>query len=171
MNAEILALSARLGGLLQARGEVVTTAESCTGGLLAGAITAVPGSSAWFHGSVVAYDNAVKTALLGVGVQTLQQHGAVSEATVRQMASGALTALRASWAMAVSGIAGPGGGLPGKPVGTVWFGLAHQSPAGLPSTKALVQRFQGDRAQVREQCVGFGLAWLIQAIEDQPQLA
>ena len=171
MNAEILALSARLGGLLQARGERVTTAESCTGGLLAGAITAVAGSSAWFHGSVVAYDNAVKAALLGVSAQTLQEHGAVSEATVRQMAGGALTAMRASWAMAVSGIAGPGGGLPGKPVGTVWFGLAHQAPGGGLVTQAVVQHFAGDRAQVREQCVGFGLAWLIQAIEAEPMLA
>lgn len=112
-----------LGELLRARGLTVATAESCTGGLIADRITNVPGSSAYFLGGVVAYAYEAKVALLGVSWETLKAHGAVSRETVLEMARGARRVLGADLAISVSGIAGPGGGLPDKPVGTTWIGL------------------------------------------------
>lgn len=170
-NDEITRLASQLGQLLAARGQQVTCAESCTGGLIAAAITSVAGSSQWFHGAYVAYDNAVKQAILGVRPDTLQNDGAVSEATVRQMASGALANLSAHWAISVSGIAGPGGEVPGKPVGTVWFGLAQRLAPETVRTQAVVRHFVGDRTQVREQSLRFALDWLIQAIAADPVVA
>lgn len=137
-------LAAALGAALKARGARVTTAESCTGGGIAEAITRVPGSSAWFDQGWVTYSNAAKQRLLNVSAEVLTQHGAVSEAVVRAMAEGARAAAQADWAVAVSGIAGPDGGTPDKPVGTVW--LAWAGPAG---TEAERHVFPGDRAAVR----------------------
>ncbi|GAA4316011.1 CinA family nicotinamide mononucleotide deamidase-related protein [Compostibacter hankyongensis] len=115
-----ITLEALLGQLLLRNGRTLGTAESCTGGYIAHRITSVPGSSAYFKGSVVSYVNAVKQEVLKVGADTLQQHGAVSEAVVREMVTGALALLHTDYAIAVSGILGPGGGTPEKPVGTVW---------------------------------------------------
>jgi nicotinamide-nucleotide amidase len=112
-----------LGRLLTARGLLIGTAESCTGGYIAHRITAMPGASAYFGGSVVTYSNEMKIKVLGVKPETLEQHGAVSEATVREMVQGALAALPMDVAVAVSGIAGPDGGTPEKPVGTIWVAI------------------------------------------------
>ncbi|MGE4335109.1 MAG: CinA family protein [Pigmentiphaga sp.] len=170
-NDEVMQLAQQLGQLLAARGQQVTCAESCTGGLIAAAITSVAGSSQWFHGAYVTYDNAVKQSVLGVRPDTLHNEGAVSEATVRQMASGALASLSAHWAISVSGIAGPGGAVPGKPVGTVWFGLAQRLAPDTVRTQAAVRHFGGDRAQVREQSLHFALDWLIRSIGADPVVA
>jgi len=160
-------LAEQLGERLLARGERVTAAESCTGGLIAGAITEVAGSSNWFDMGFVSYSNAAKQQLLGVRGQTLAEHGAVSEATVREMAAGALVAAKADWAVAVSGIAGPGGGSAEKPVGLVWFGLV--GPQGL--VRAFSRRFDGDRAAVRSQTVEAALTALLDEINAMPLTA
>src|SRR6185295_6835314 len=133
MNADdqdLEALALRLGRALLVRGWRVATAESCTGGWIAKALTDVAGSSQWFDGSVVSYSNAAKTNLLGVSQDLLEQHGAVSEQVVRAMASGARDRFHTELAVAVSGIAGPDGGTPDKPVGTVWFAWATPNGTG-----------------------------------------
>lgn len=134
----------------------LTTAESCTGGLIAAACTDLAGSSDWFERGFVTYSNAAKTELLGVAPQLIEQHGAVSEAVVRAMAAGALAHSQAQVAVAVTGIAGPGGGSANKPVGTVWFGWA--TPACVTSE---VQHFGGDRAAVRAAAVRHALTRLL----------
>lgn len=138
-------LSAVVGKALLARGQTLATAESCTGGMIGQTLTAVPGSSAYYLGGVVAYDNSVKRGVLGVSEATLQEHGAVSEACVRQMAESVRTLLGATYGVSVSGIAGPGGGTPDKPVGTVW--LAASSPE---RTLCRLIQWPGDREQVRK---------------------
>lgn len=145
----------RLVALLRERGLTCATAESCTGGGVGSAITAVPGSSAVFVGGVVSYANAVKERVLGVSSATLATVGAVSAETAAQMAAGARRLLRADLAVAVTGIAGPDGGSDAKPVGLVWFGLA--TAAGVRTER---RRFGGDRAQVREQAVLHALGLL-----------
>lgn len=134
----------------------LATAESCTGGLIAAACTDLAGSSDWFERGFVTYSNAAKTELLGVAPQLIEQHGAVSEAVVRAMAAGALARSQAQVAVAVTGIAGPGGGSAAKPVGTVWLGWA--TPAGITSE---VQHFGGDRAAVRTATVHHALTRLV----------
>jgi len=141
-----------VGGILSTRGETVAVAESCTAGLLAGRITNVSGSSAWFRGGVVAYANDVKEALLGVAAETLAAYGAVSEETAREMAAGVRSRLGADYALGVTGIAGPTGGTAEKPVGTVCFGFA--SAGEITSEKAV---FNGDRAFVRHRAVLYAL--------------
>lgn len=153
MSADAEALAKALGERLAARGWRVTTAESCTGGLVAGAITSVPGSSGWFEAGFVAYSNAMKQALLGVRDETLAAHGAVSEWTAREMAEGARAHAGAQLAIAVTGIAGPGGAVPGKPVGTVCFAWAVAGRATATATRVL----QGNRAAVRTGAVLFAL--------------
>ena len=148
-EALLKALSAELGERLAARGWRVTTAESCTGGLVAGAITDTAGSSGWFDVGYVAYSNEAKSRLLGVAPALLAEHGAVSEATARAMAEGALRQSGAQLALAVTGIAGPGGGGDAKPVGTVCFAWAVAGAA----TETATRRFDGDRAGVRRQSV------------------
>jgi nicotinamide-nucleotide amidase len=128
------------------------TAESCTGGWIAKACTDRPGSSRWFRGGAVVYTDQLKVALLGVQPRTLAGHGAVSEATVREMASGALERLGGDIAVAVSGIAGPDGGTPDKPVGTVWFAWAVRAGGGIV-VRASLRHLAGDREQVRRQAV------------------
>lgn len=149
MIAEVYTLSQQVGTALKACHWTLTTAESCTGGWIAKAITDVPGSSAWFEQGFVTYSDAAKRNLLGVQTVTLQAHGAVSEATVREMAQGALMGSSAHLAVAVSGIAGPEGGSVSKPVGTVW--LAWMARDQLPS--CCCYRFAGDRDKVRLQTV------------------
>ena len=152
------ALSAELGALLLARGWRVTAAESCTGGLLAGAITATAGSSAWFDVGIVSYSNAAKLTLLDVPAATLEGHGAVSEATARAMAMGALARSGADLAAAVTGVAGPGGGSKAKPVGTVCLAWALRGGAVLSVTR----RFPGERAGIRGASVIAALEGLIE---------
>ncbi len=130
----------RVGNLLRARGATLATAESCTGGLLGSLITDVAGSSDYYVGGILAYSNAVKQAVLGVEPETLAAHGAVSEQTAREMADGARRVLQTDFALSATGIAGPGGGTPDKPVGLVWIGLA--TPTG---TRAVRFVWQGDR--------------------------
>ena len=142
----------RVAARLGASGDRLVTAESCTGGWVAKACTDLPGSSGWFLGGVVAYSNALKAALLGVPENTLDRHGAVSEPVVRAMAAGALARLGGTVAVAVSGIAGPDGSTPDKPVGTVWFAWARLS-GGRVEISAERARFDGDREAVRRQAV------------------
>jgi nicotinamide-nucleotide amidase len=153
---EIRALAARLGELALARQIMLATAESCTGGLVAGAITDIAGSSAWFERGFVTYSNRAKIEQLGVDAEIIARHGAVSEETARAMAQGALAASGAQWTVAVTGVAGPAGGSPGKPVGTVWFAWA--GPQGV---EALPRRLEGDRAAVRSASVAIALQGLI----------
>jgi nicotinamide-nucleotide amidase len=148
-----LAQRARIiGRELLARGLRVATAESCTGGWIAKALTDVAGSSLWFEEGVVTYSDEAKEQRLGVGQGLLQREGAVSEAVVRAMARGALRGSPASIAVAVSGIAGPGGAVPGKPVGTVWLCWAWRGPRGV-STRSELRHFRGNREMVRRKTV------------------
>ena len=161
MNDDHLALATRLGAALRRRGFAVATAESCTGGLIAGAITDIPGSSGWFERGFVTYSNAAKTEMLGVLPDTLAAHGAVSEATAAEMASGALARSRAGLAVAVTGIAGPDGGTEAKPVGTVCFGWVRRDGG----VDTLTLRFAGDRAAVRAATVDTALRGLIDRLD------
>lgn len=156
---EIRDLSKALVAELTARGKQVATAESCTGGWIAKSLTDVPGSSACFAYGIVSYSNGAKESLLGVAPKTVLEHGAVSEATVREMAEGVCALSGADLAVAVSGIAGPDGGTAEKPVGTVWLGFASRgSPTG-----ARMMRFEGDRDTVRKMAV----ATALQGIRDR----
>ena len=150
---------APLARLLLARGETLGTAESCTGGLIAALITSLPGSSAWFKGGITAYANEIKTALLGVPEDVLATHGAVSEATALAMAQGAIKNLRVSHSLAVTGIAGPDGGSPDKPVGTVWLAWCV---AGQATARRFL--FTGDRAAVRDQAAQAALEELVRLL-------
>ncbi len=156
-----MTLAERLVELLKARGLTCATAESCTGGGVGSALTAVPGSSAVFLGGVISYANAVKREVLGVSAATLDTVGAVSPETAAQMADGARRLTKADLAVSVTGIAGPGGGSSEKPVGLVWFGLA--TPDGTRTERAI---FAGDRAAVREQTVRHALGMLTAASLD-----
>ncbi len=142
-------LAERVGRALHDRQLMIVTAESCTGGWVAEALTMVPGSSAWFERGFVTYTYISKREVLGVRVETLEQHGAVSEQVVREMVEGALAGSHAQVAVAVSGTAGPGGGTPQKPVGTVCFAWAVKG--GEP--KSETQHFAGDREAVRRESV------------------
>jgi nicotinamide-nucleotide amidase len=149
-----------LGELLRARGERLASAESCTGGLIAAACTSVAGSSDWFERGFVTYSNVAKSELLGVPAALIEAQGAVSEGVARAMASGALVHSPAQWAVAVTGIAGPAGATPGKPVGLVW--LAWAGPRGEVSAERC--QFDGDRAAVRAQTVLRALAGLLERV-------
>lgn len=147
-----------LADRLRAKGWRLACAESCTGGLVAAACTSLAGSSDWFERGFVTYSNAAKTEQLGVAAALIDTHGAVSAEVAAAMAEGALAHSRADLALAVTGIAGPGGGVPGKPVGTVWLGWTQRGGA------ASVERLQlsGDRASVRAQTVVIALQRLQQ---------
>ncbi|OAM29458.1 damage-inducible protein CinA [Eikenella sp. NML03-A-027] len=145
---------------LAQRGETITCAESCTGGLLAAALTRLPGSSAWFETGFVTYSNHAKQQLLNVNAATLSHYGAVSEETVREMALGALITTKADYALSISGIAGPDGGSEEKPVGTVWFSLATKQ-----RIWAKEQHFEGDREAIRTQAVRFALILMKKYLE------
>ena len=157
-------LALKLGRALHVRGWRMATAESCTGGWIAKVLTDVAGSSQWFEGGVVAYSNAAKTSFLGVSSDLLMAHGAVSEEAVRAMAEGARGNFAAELAVAVSGIAGPGGGSADKPVGTVHFAWA--TPAGVTAARRI---FAGSRETVRRLTVALALERLIDAIGDNEQ--
>ena len=146
-----------LAAALRARSRKLVTAESCTGGMIAAACTAVAGSSDWFERGFVTYSNEAKTELLGVPPALIQTHGAVSEQVAQAMAEGALRYSHADLAVAVTGIAGPTGGTPGKPVGTVWLAVALRDA----ETRTELLQLTGDRAAVRSQSVQRALQSLI----------
>ena len=161
-DPELNALVGRVAGHLLAHGRFLVTAESCTGGWVAKACTDLPGSSHWFKGGLVAYDNDVKAGLLGVRSATLASEGAVSQATVREMAVGALDRLGGDIAVAVSGIAGPDGGSAGKPLGSVWFAWALRSDD-RHEVRTQLEVFPGDREAVRRQAVACALRGVLEA--------
>lgn len=159
MNNEIEAIVPALGDALRSAGLKIATAESCTGGLIAAACTTVAGSSDWFERGFVTYSNEAKTEMLGVAPALIAAHGAVSEAVARAMAEGALAHARAQLAVAVTGVAGPAGGSPSKPVGTVWLAWAR---VGRPTRTELL-KLDGDRRAIREQSVQQALQRLLEA--------
>ncbi len=160
-------LAAQVGGLLKAHGLMLVTAESCTGGGVAQAVTDVAGSSAWFERGFVTYSNLAKQQMLGVSEAMLNQHGAVSEAVVREMVAGALDHSAAQVALAVSGIAGPDGGTPDKPVGTVWFawGLKHGT------VNAQRHLIAGNRIEVRARAAHIALQGVADLLGQRTELA
>jgi nicotinamide-nucleotide amidase len=167
-DEDLLRLSVRTGRHLLAAGARLATAESCTAGWIAKALTDVPGSSDWLDCGYVCYSNSAKQRDLGVLAATLESQGAVSEQTVREMATGAIERTGVDIAVAVSGIAGPTGASMGKPVGTVWFALAHRRGQAVEVT-ARVKFFKGERDAVRRKSVQFALQ-LVLAL-DLPELA
>jgi len=159
MSKDVQSLCEELARRLQARGWMLATAESCTGGMIAAACTDLSGSSNWFERGFVTYSNEAKAELLGVDAALIAQHGAVSEVVARAMAFGAVRHSRGQVSVAVTGVAGPTGGSPQKPVGTVWFGF--QVDGQLTSE---TRRFDGDRAAVREATVQYALRRLLELL-------
>ncbi len=155
----LLAMQGRVADLMLKRGELLATAESCTGGMIAAACTDLAGSSAWFERGFVTYSNEAKTELLGVDATLIAAHGAVSEEVARAMAAGAIARSRAQVAVAVTGVAGPSGGSPAKPVGTVWFGFMVDG-----RLSSEVRHLDGDRAAVRMATVQHALQRLLQLL-------
>jgi nicotinamide-nucleotide amidase len=153
-------LAQRLGEALHGRGLMIATAESCTGGWVAQTITAIPGSSHWFERGFVTYSNRAKQEMLGVSAATLEAHGAVSGPTVREMAEGALHHSHAQISLAISGIAGPGGGVLDKPVGTVWYGWAGVGV----QTRVQTALYPGNREEVRRAAVGAALSGALELL-------
>ena len=152
-----------IASALLAQDRTVATAESCTGGLVGGALTSLPGSSAWYLGGVVAYSNALKIRLLGVPAELIASHGAVSPETACAMAEGARACTAADFAVSITGIAGPEGGTPGKPVGLVFLAVA--SPAG---TATFEHRFPGARPEIRAAATQAALRHLLDALQAAP---
>lgn len=160
-------LAAKVGAALKMHGMMLATAESCTGGGVASAVTEVAGSSAWFDRGFVTYSNQAKMDMLGVSPATLLRHGAVSEATVREMVTGALQHSQAQFALAVSGIAGPGGGTQDKPVGTVWFAWGIKEGVSVARLHCL----DGDRSDVRLKAVRVALEGVLELLGDRAEIA
>ncbi len=159
---EIPLLSQQVGKQLLAQGVRIVTAESCTGGWLAKSLTDTAGSSVWFERGFVTYSNAAKQEMLGVQADTLETFGAVSEETVAEMAQGALSHSHGDLSVAISGIAGPDGGTPDKPVGTVCFAWATRGA----SVHCQTQHFAGDREAVRRQSVCYALQGILTSVKD-----
>lgn len=159
-DEELLQMAVTLGQKLHEKGWMLTTAESCTGGWLAQLVTGIPGSSAWFDRGFITYSNQSKQDMLGVKPATLEAHGAVSEETVQEMATGALTHSRAQISASISGIAGPGGGTRQKPVGMVCNGWSTHDGMTLSSTC----RLSGDREEIRSRAVAAALRGLIEIL-------
>ncbi|MEO8017833.1 MAG: CinA family protein [Pseudomonadota bacterium] len=155
-DTTLSALAREVGARLHESQRRLATAESCTGGWIAKLCTDIPGSSEWFDCGFVCYSNAAKTRDLGVAEKLIETEGSVSDEVVRAMAEGAIARTGANVGLAVSGIAGPSGAVPGKPVGTVWFALAHQQQDRLECQGSLIQ-FDGNRDAVRRQAVEFAL--------------
>lgn len=162
VDADILTLVAEVGTALKISGERIVTAESCTGGELAQSLTSVPGSSSWFERGYVTYSDRSKTEMLGVPAGLIVDHGAVSEQAVRAMAEGALARSGASLSVAITGIAGPGGGSTDKPVGTVWIGWSRAGRA----TRAKRFLFTGDRNVIRGHSVRAALRGLVESMRE-----
>jgi len=173
----LVAMAAELGQEMLRLGAMVVTAESCTGGLVARALTETAGSSNWFERGFVTYSNESKVDLLGVRIATLQADGAVSERVAWEMAAGALKHSPAALSLALTGIAGPGGAVAGKPVGTVCFGWGLAVPGSGPDTLIVCEQrhFEGDRSAVRRQSAAYSLQQatrlLRQRLQEQPPLA
>lgn len=159
-DRDLYQLAVEVGCRAGASGWRIVTAESCTAGWIAKALTDVPGSSQWVDSGYVTYSNTAKMRDVGVSERTLDEHGAVSEATVREMANGALRAAGVEMAVAVSGIAGPDGGTAEKPVGTVWFAVATLEGQGA-GTLCELRRFGGDREHIRRQSVDYALRLML----------
>ena len=158
ISTDIGSLARTLGERLIDKGWMFSCAESCTGGLLAAAMTETPGSSRWFDRGIVTYSNSAKQDLLGVHAETLERFGAVSEETAMEMAAGVLAAAaQTDFAVSTTGIAGPDGAAPGKPVGMVCFGFATRTGQGV-ATRAETKVFEGDRQAVRAAAVAYALA-------------
>jgi nicotinamide-nucleotide amidase len=155
-DRQLYELAERTGRALEDKGLMLATAESCTGGWIAKVCTDIPGSSEWFDCGFVCYSDKAKSRDLGVAEKLIESEGAVSDEVVRAMAEGAIARTGASVGLAVSGIAGPGGAAPGKPVGTVWFALAYKQEDRLECQGHLIQ-FNGDRDAVRRQAVEYAL--------------
>lgn len=162
-DQSLAAAAEDLGHELRRRGMRMTSAESCTGGWIAKVLTDQPGSSDYFETGLVTYSNHAKETLIGVTTLSLERYGAVSEAVVREMAVGALAATGVDMALAVSGVAGPGGGSEDKPVGTVWFAWGD----GLSEPEAICQCFKGDRDAVRRESVLFALQGVWSYLQDK----
>ena len=160
MNNTIEAIVPALADALRGAGLKMATAESCTGGLIAAACTTIAGSSDWFERGFVTYSNEAKTEMLGVAPELIAAHGAVSEPVARAMAEGAVARSLAQLAVAVTGVAGPGGGSPSKPVGTVWLAWARAGGA----TRTELLNLAGDRRAIREQSVQHALQRLLDAV-------
>ena len=165
--ADLQALAEQLGEALQARRFMLATAESCTGGFASMVVTAVPGSSAWFERGFVTYTNDAKQDMLGVKSETLTAHGAVSEAVVREMAEGAVARSHAQASLAISGIAGPGGGSETKPVGLVCLGWVVQGSG----TSSRCLHCKGGREEVRREAVIEALQGLLELLSTSPRSA
>jgi nicotinamide-nucleotide amidase len=161
---DMQALAERLGEALRARNFLLATAESCTGGWASMAVTAVPGSSAWFDRGFVTYSNAAKQDMLGVKPETLAAHGAVSEAVAAEMARGAIARSGAQASLAISGVAGPGGGSAAKPVGLICLGWAVQGS----ETRSRSLQCEGGREDVRRQAVKLALEGLLELLSASP---
>ncbi|MBI1283665.1 MAG: nicotinamide-nucleotide amidohydrolase family protein [Thiobacillus sp.] len=159
-DEELHQLAGELGEILRARGWMLATAESCTGGWVGQLVTALPGSSQWYERGFITYANAAKIEMLDVPAATLDEHGAVSEQTASAMAAGALAHSHAQAALAISGIAGPGGGTRQKPVGLVCYGWALADGTLMSSTC----RLDGDREEIRSRAVAAALRGLIELI-------
>ena len=160
-------LATQVGAALKAHGLMLTTAESCTGGGVASALTDIGGSSAWFERGFVTYSNEAKCDMLGVAQEMLARHGAVSEAVVREMVAGALQYSKSQMALAVSGVAGPDGGSAEKPVGTVWFAWGIKSGA----CEARLHRLPGSRTEVRVQAVRIALQGVLEMLSQRSEIA
>jgi len=158
--SELKELAVQVGEQFLQQHKLLAVAESCTGGWVAKCLTDIAGSSQWFDRGFVSYSNAAKQAMLGVSGDTLETAGAVSEQTVREMAAGVLENSLATVALAISGIAGPGGAMPGKPVGTVCFAWTVAGD----EVQAETRHFEGDRESVRRQSVGFALQGLLNVL-------
>lgn len=163
MNFETINdLAKALKDALENRGEMMATAESCTGGLIASSIVDIPGSSAVLAGGIVAYQNEIKVKLLGVSAGTIEKFGVVSVETAKEMAEGARQKFGCEWAVATTGIAGPGGAEPGKPVGTVCIAVASSL-----QNEAFCKNFSGNRSKVREKSVYTAMQLLLERINQK----
>ncbi|QOT75946.1 CinA family protein [Cupriavidus basilensis] len=155
-------LAVQVGISLNEKSLLLATAESCTGGLVAAAITDVSGSSGWFERGFVTYSNEAKSTMLGVPARLIRDHGAVSEEVARAMAEGALLNSRAQVALSITGVAGPTGGTPEKPVGMVCFGWSNRI-----TTNVETQRFRGDRQQIRRQAAEYAIRGLLELVRNE----
>ncbi|GAB3627199.1 damage-inducible protein CinA [Pandoraea terrae] len=153
-------LAVKVGNRLREERLLLATAESCTGGMVAAAVTDISGSSNWFERGFITYSNQAKTEMIGVPADLIDRHGAVSEPVARAMAEGALINSRAQVALSVTGVAGPGGGTADKPVGMVCFGWSNRI-----ATRVETKQFKGDRAQVRSQAAQYALRGLLELLE------